>query len=165
MAKSHVPTGGLRERIDTDQEHERDTVVAYTSALVDGRVPLSLQASPTGNRANSENSIIRTKRWETPMRQFLIYSLIATVGVTVSAGAFAETKADKCAAYARSKTAETPTSTGVARGATRGAVGAAIVGAKPGRGAAVGAAVGGTRGAAQKGRSYDSYYSECMARK
>ena len=75
----------------------------------------------------------------------------------------AQTKSERCAAYARQAMASTPTTTGVARGAARGAVTGAIFG-DAGRGAAIGAATGGTRKVAQKSRSYNSYYNECMAR-
>jgi hypothetical protein len=90
-----------------------------------------------------------------------IFVAIAFAAVTTSNAALAQTKSEKCAAYARQMTASTPTTTGPVRGAARGAaagaVGGAIVG-KAGKGAAIGAAVGagvGTaRGAAQKSRSY-----------
>ena len=76
----------------------------------------------------------------------------------------AQTTSEKCAAYARQATSQTPATTGAARGAARGAVGGAIVGGDAGRGAAAGAVVGGTRKAVQKSRSYQSYYDECMKR-
>ena len=75
----------------------------------------------------------------------------------------AQTKSERCAAYARQAMASTPTTTGVARGAARGAVTGAIFG-DAGRGAAIGAVSGGTRKVVQKNRSYNSYYNECMAR-
>jgi hypothetical protein len=92
-------------------------------------------------------------------------SLIAVAGTLalLCGEAFAQSKADRCAAYAREAARSTPTSTGVVRGAARGAVGGAIFG-DAGRGAALGAAVGGTRRVAQRGRSYQSYYNECMRR-
>jgi len=85
--------------------------------------------------------------------------------VTLSNAALAQTKEEKCAAYARNAAASTPTTTGAARGAAAGAVGGAItgnVGGGAGVGAAVGAGVGMARGAAQKSRSYQYYYDECM---
>jgi hypothetical protein len=97
----------------------------------------------------------------------LVAAAFATV--TLSNAALAQTKEEKCAAYARNAAASTPTTTGVARGAARGAaagaVGGAItgnVGGGAGVGAAVGAGVGMARGAAQKSRSYQYYYDECM---
>ena len=77
--------------------------------------------------------------------------------------ALAQTKSEKCAAYAREAARQTPTTTGVARGAARGAVGGAIAG-DAGRGAAAGAVVGGVRRTAQKSRSYQYYYDQCMKR-
>ena len=77
--------------------------------------------------------------------------------------AIAQTKSERCATYARQATASTRTTTGAARGAARGAVTGAIFG-DAGRGAAIGAATGGTRKLAQKSRSYNSYYNECMTR-
>ena len=77
--------------------------------------------------------------------------------------ALAQSKADGCAAYAREAARGTPATTGVARGAARGAVIGSISG-NAGRGAGIGAVTGGTRKAVQKNRSYQSYYSECMAR-
>ena len=91
---------------------------------------------------------------------------LATVGFVIagaSTDAMAQSKADRCAAYARNAAHSTPTTTGVARGAARGAVGGAIFG-DAGRGAAAGAIVGGTRRVAQRSRSYQSYYNECMSR-
>ena len=78
--------------------------------------------------------------------------------------AMAQTKSEKCQAYAREAARETPATTGAARGAARGAVGRAIVGGDAGRGAAAGAVVGGTRKIAQKNRSYQYYYDQCMKR-
>ena len=96
-------------------------------------------------------------------------TIIAAVGAAslalVGAGdALAQSKSEQCAAYAREAARSTPTTTGAARGAARGAVGGAIVGGDSGRGAAAGAAIGATRKAAQRGRSYQSYYDECMRR-
>ena len=89
---------------------------------------------------------------------------VAFVSVTAFSSAMAQTKSEKCQAYAREAARETPATTGAARGAARGAVGGAIVGGDAGRGAAAGAVVGGTRRMAQKSRSYQSYYDECMKR-
>ena len=93
-----------------------------------------------------------------------------TVGIAVAFVSFmafdnamAQSKSEKCAASAREAAGQTPTTTGVARGAARGAVGGAIFG-DAGRGAATGAVVGGARRVAQKSRSYQSYYNECMKR-
>jgi hypothetical protein len=87
-----------------------------------------------------------------------------TASTAICGEAAAQSKADRCAAYARSAAQATPTTTGVARGAARGAVGGAVFGGDAGRGAAAGAVVGGTRRAVQKSRSYQSYYDECMRR-
>lgn len=89
---------------------------------------------------------------------------VAFAFVTLCNAAQAQTKQEKCAAYARDMTRSTPATTGAARGAARGAVGGAIVGGSPGRGAAAGAATGAVRHGAQKSRSYQSYYDECMSR-
>lgn len=95
------------------------------------------------------------------MRDNLIGSVIAVIFIAAGGVAMAQTKADRCAAYARNAAANTATTTGVARGAARGTVGGAIAG-NTGRGAAVGALVGGTRKAAQKTRSYNYYFDQCM---
>ena len=89
---------------------------------------------------------------------------VAFASVIAFNNAMAQTKDEKCAAYAREAASQTPATTGAARGAARGAVGGAIVGGDAGRGAAASAVVGATRKAAQKGRSYQSYYDECMKR-
>lgn len=89
--------------------------------------------------------------------------LIAVFAASVSGDAFAQSEADRCAAYARQAAASTPTSTGPVRGAARGAVGGAIFG-NAGAGAGVGAIVGTARRANQKTRSYSYYYDQCMAR-
>jgi hypothetical protein len=73
----------------------------------------------------------------------------------------AQTKSERCAAYARDAAASRPTTTGIARGAARGAV-VGSFGANAGRGAALGAVVGGTRRTVQKNRSYQYYYDQCM---
>jgi hypothetical protein len=89
---------------------------------------------------------------------------VAIVLAMIAGGtAIAQTKSERCAAYAHDAAATTPTTTGVGRGAVRGAV-VGSFGANAGRGAAVGAAVGGTRRAVQKNRSYQYYYDQCMAR-
>ena len=79
-----------------------------------------------------------------------------------SASAQAQSKPDRCAAYAREAAASTSTSTGPLRGAARGAVGGAILG-NPGAGAGVGAIVGTARRANQQSKSYQFYYNQCMA--
>jgi len=96
---------------------------------------------------------------------------VAVVSVAIFDPALAQSKADRCAAYARQATASTPTTTGPARGAARGAAAGAVGGAVAGNagrgagiGAAAGAAVGTARGAAQKSRSYQYYYDDCMRR-
>ncbi|HXZ21450.1 MAG TPA: glycine zipper family protein [Pseudolabrys sp.] len=92
---------------------------------------------------------------------------VTVAAVALAAVAFntamAQTRSESCAAYAREAARQTPTTTGVARGAARGAVGGAIFG-DAGRGAAAGAVVGGTRRVAQRSRSYQFYYNECMSR-
>ena len=92
--------------------------------------------------------------------------LIALAAVTFASvvawgDAQAQTRSERCAAYARNATVSTPTSTGVVRGAARGGVVGAIAG-NAGRGAAIGATVGGTRRVAQRSRSYQYYYASCM---
>jgi hypothetical protein len=93
----------------------------------------------------------------------LFCTAVAFASVVAWDSAVAQTKAERCDAYARNAAAQTPTTTGVARGAARGAIGGAIFG-DAGRGAAVGAIVGGTRRAVQKSHSYNYYYDECMRR-
>ena len=90
-----------------------------------------------------------------------VFFVVAVAAVIASDNAIAQTKSERCAAYARNAAGSTPTTTGVVRGAGRGAVVGSISG-NAGRGAAVGAVVGGTRKAAQKNRSYQSYYDACM---
>jgi len=90
-------------------------------------------------------------------------ALAASVSLALSFDAQAATKSENCAAYARNATAATPTTTGAARGAARGAVLGGISG-NGGAGAATGAVVGGVRRSAQKHRSYQYYYDECMRR-
>jgi len=94
----------------------------------------------------------------------IVVAAAALLAVSAFDAAFAQSKSERCAAYARNAAQSTPTTTGVARGAARGALGGAIVGGDAGRGAAAGAAVGATRKAVQRGRSYDAYYKECMSR-
>lgn len=89
--------------------------------------------------------------------------LAAVFAVVAGNEAFAQSKADRCTAYARQAAASTPTSTGPVRGAARGAIGGAIFG-NAGAGAGVGAIVGTARRANQKTRSYSYYYDHCMAR-
>jgi hypothetical protein len=90
------------------------------------------------------------------------FTAVAFASVVVCSDAQSYTKSERCAAYARSAAASTPTTTGVVRGAARGAVIGSISG-NAGRGARVGAVVGGTRRVAQKGHSYHYYYSHCMS--
>jgi hypothetical protein len=100
-----------------------------------------------------------------PQETIMKLTALATVTFAffVACGtAHAQSKSERCAAYARNAAASTPTSTGLARGAARGSVVGAISG-NAGRGAAIGAAVGGTRRVAQRSRSYESYYASCMA--
>lgn len=95
--------------------------------------------------------------------KYIVVLAAMVCSVITSDWARAQTKAERCAAYARNAGASSPTTTGVARGAARGAV-VGSFGANAGRGAAVGAAVGGTRRAVQKSRSSQYYYDQCMAR-
>lgn len=76
--------------------------------------------------------------------------------------ALAQTRTEQCDLYARGQSQSTPTTSGLARGAIVGAAAGEAFGSGAGRGAAYGAAVGGTRKAAQRGRSYQSYYDRCM---
>ena len=98
------------------------------------------------------------------MKKVALFVAVTFVSAVTFDHAIAQTKSEKCAAYAREAAGQTPTTTGAGRGAARGAVAGAVVGGNAGRGAAAGAAVGATRRAAQKGRSYQSYYNECMSR-
>jgi len=100
-----------------------------------------------------------------------IFVAVAFVTVATCNTALAETKSERCSAYARNAAASTPTTTGPVRGAARGAAAGAVGGAIAGNvgkgaaiGAGVGAAVGTARGAAQKTRSYQWYYDDCMRR-
>ena len=97
---------------------------------------------------------------------FAAVSIVATSGA-----ALAQTKAERCSAYARQAARSSPTTTGPLRGAARGAAGGAIGGAIAGNagrgagiGAAVGAGVGTARGVAQRNRSYQWYFDDCMRR-
>lgn len=89
-------------------------------------------------------------------------ALLVSLGVCSSAQA--QSKSERCAAYARDAARNSPTTTGPGRGAARGAAGAAVFGGDAGKGAAAGALVGGARRVAQRGRSERSYYDECMRR-
>jgi hypothetical protein len=93
----------------------------------------------------------------------LMLAVLAGATAALTFGAQAQTKAQRCEIYARDAARATPTSTGLARGAARGAVVGSISG-NAGRGAATGAAVGGTRRVAQKSRSYNFYFNDCMSR-
>jgi hypothetical protein len=87
------------------------------------------------------------------------------LSLTVFAGnGYAQSKADSCAAYAREAAGSRPTTTGPGRGAARGAAVTALFGGNAGRGAAGGALIGGARRMAQRSRSFDSYYDQCMQR-
>ena len=77
---------------------------------------------------------------------------------------FAQSEADSCAAYAGEAAGSSPTTTGPGRGAARGAAVTALFGGDAGRGAAGGALIGGARRMAQRGRSFDYYYDQCMRR-
>jgi hypothetical protein len=95
--------------------------------------------------------------------KFSVFFVAAVALAIACDSTLAQTKSERCAAYARQAAGSTPTTTGVARGAARGAV-IGSFGANAGRGAGVGAVVGGTRKAVQKNRSYQFYYNECMSR-
>lgn len=97
------------------------------------------------------------------MRIFQIALLAAAACALVHAPALAQTKRQSCEAYARNAARATPTSTGAVRGAARGAVVGSFSG-NAGQGAAIGAGVGAARRVAQKGRSYNWYYNDCMSR-
>jgi Glycine-zipper domain len=94
------------------------------------------------------------------MKLTVFFSVVIAAAIA-SNNATAQTKSERCEAYARNAAGSTPTTTGVARGAARGAVVGSISG-NAGRGAGVGAVVGGTRRVAQRSRSYQSYYDACM---
>jgi hypothetical protein len=97
------------------------------------------------------------------MRLFLMLASAAVTTLILQAPADAQTRSQRCEAYARNATRATPTTTGAARGAARGAVVGSFSG-NAGRGAAIGAGVGGTRRVAQKSRSFNWYYNQCMSR-
>lgn len=97
------------------------------------------------------------------MKTILALATAAGALLAVQQPAFAQSKSQRCDAYARNAARATPTTTGVARGAARGAVVGAIAG-DAGRGAAIGAGVGATRRVVQKSRSYSWYYNDCMRR-
>jgi hypothetical protein len=99
--------------------------------------------------------------WEKPMK-FTLLAAIAFASVITYSDAQAQTKAEQCAAYARDAASHASTSTGAARGAARGAIIGGAAGGEAGSGAAAGAVVGGARRRAQKNRSYQSYYDQCM---
>jgi len=95
--------------------------------------------------------------------KFAIVAVSALLALGLASDpATAQSKSDRCAAYARDAAHSTPTTTGGARGAARGAVAGAVLGGHAATGAAVGAVVGSSRRAAQRSRSYQSYYNECM---
>jgi hypothetical protein len=60
--------------------------------------------------------------------KLILISGISVASIAAWNTAMAETKAERCAAYARKAAHETPTTTGPARGAAGGAIGGAIVG-------------------------------------
>ncbi len=95
--------------------------------------------------------------------KLLIAAAVTFVSLVPLGNAMAQTKSERCAAYAREAARQSPTTTGAARGAARGAIGGAIAG-DAGRGAAAGAAIGATRRVVQKSRSYQYYYNQCMSR-
>jgi len=95
------------------------------------------------------------------MTRLVLARALGFLFVAAGNDALAQTKAQRCAAYAQQAMRSTPSTTGPARGAARGAIGGAIVG-NAGAGAAAGAVVGTARRAAQKNRSYQSYYNSCM---
>ena len=93
----------------------------------------------------------------------VIAALGACLVLACSTPASAQSKAQRCEAYARDATRATPTRSN----AVRGAVGGAVIGSfsgNAGSGAAIGAGVGATRRVAQKRRSYSWYYNDCMRR-
>ena len=99
--------------------------------------------------------------------------LVAIAVALVAAGhtALAQTRAERCSAYARQASRSSPTTTGPLRGAARGAAAGALggaifgnVGRGAGIGAAVGAGVGTARGAAQRHHSYQWHFDRCMRR-
>jgi hypothetical protein len=97
------------------------------------------------------------------MRLTVFFAAAIASVVACNNNAMAQSKSERCEAYARNAASSTPTTTRVARGAARGAV-IGSIGGNAGRGAGVGAVVGGTRRVAQKSRSYQYYYDSCMSR-
>jgi len=93
----------------------------------------------------------------------IVFASVVFAALALSGIAEAQTKSDRCAAYARNAAANAGTTTGPGRGAARGAA-IGSFSANAGRGAAIGAITGGARRAAQRGRSYDAYYRQCMGR-
>ena len=61
--------------------------------------------------------------------KFVTLLAVAVASVATFNAALAQSKSEKCAAYARQATAATPTTTGPVRGATRGAAAGAVGGA------------------------------------
>lgn len=108
-----------------------------------------------------ERAVTQGRR-EVLMKLTVVFA-VTIVSIIASNNAIAQTKSERCAAYARNAAGSTPTTTGAARGAARGAV-IGSIGGNAGRGAGVGAVVGGTRRVAQRSRSYESYYDACMSR-
>ena len=102
------------------------------------------------------------------LRVFVAIAFVLAVAYNT---ALAQTRAERCSAYARQASRSSPTTTGPLRGAARGAAAGAIggaiggnVGRGAGIGAAVGAGVGTARGAAQRHHSYQWYFARCMRR-
>ena len=95
------------------------------------------------------------------MIRVVLGTTLGLLFMAAGTSALAQTKAQHCAAYAQQAMRATPSTTGPGRGAARGAIGGAIVG-DAGAGAAAGAVVGTARRAAQKNRSYQYYYNNCM---
>ena len=94
---------------------------------------------------------------------------VALAFVTLCSTAEAQSRTDRCSAYAREMARSSPSTTGPLRGAARGAAGGAIGGAIAGNagrgagiGAAVGAGIGTARRAGQRNRAYQWYFNECM---
>ena len=98
-----------------------------------------------------------------------LFIAVAVALVAACSTAEAQSRADRCSAYAREMARSSPGTTGPLRGAARGAAGGAIGGAIAGNagrgagiGAAVGAGIGTVRRAGQRSRAYDWYFNECM---
>jgi Glycine-zipper domain len=73
-----------------------------------------------------------------------VFFVVAVASIVASNNTMAQTKSERCVAYARNAASSTPTTTGAGRGAARGAIVGSISG-NAGRGAAAGAVVGGTQ--------------------